>query len=455
MKQGWSLPLEIEYRMADIQAQQELRGVAFDVDAASDLFEKIYFEIEEIDKVLLAELPMQVIKGTEYKKVFNLDGSYKKFITEYMGDNIDQVGGRFCQVKYEPFNLDSSGQVKSYLLSHGWVPTQYNTKKEGRRNVRTSPKLTEDSFASVGGSIPALVTKRSALVSRKRLLFNVRKKDSRLTGLINLVRSDGRISAEGIPQATNTGRFRHKNVVNIPAERAVYGKEVRSLFVPGDGYVLVGSDAAALEARIEAHYCYKFPGGEQYAHELIDGDVHAKNAKWFDTDRDGAKSPKYLLSYGGAAARLSETLGCSLQRAEEIYNAFWSNNTALAGFRDAIAQQWESRGGKSGGYLIGLDGRKIFIRSPHSAVNLTFQSGGSIIVKYATILLNQWVKKHGIDAHQVIHYHDEFQFEVKEKYISQFRELSEKSFVKAGERFNLNVPIKGTTQVGMSWAETH
>lgn len=224
---------------------------------------------------------------------------------------------------------------------------------------------------------------------------------------------------------------------------------------------MVGCDAKALEARMEAHYCYTFKGGKAYAAELIDGDIHEKNAEIFGTDRNGAKSPKYALTYGAYPPKLAATVPCSLERAQQLYDLFWENNTALRGFRDALHSVWERRGGRNGGYLKGLDGRKLWVRSPHSAVNMMFQSGGSIVVKRATEILDRWLSDHyngikeGKKPIQVLHFHDEFQYEMYETEIELFSELALKAFEEAGKYYNLHVPIEGDVKVGNNWAETH
>lgn len=387
------------------------------------------------------------------------------------------VSGPFCRVEWVPLNLDSDKQVKDYLFTQGWVPTTWNyqTDKAGRKvkiageYVKTSPKLTEDSYASIEGELGKLIARRNILVHRRRSVFNITKAGD-LKGYLNLTRqSDGKIEARGIPQGTNTGRYRHSNIVNVPAGHAVYGREMRELFTVEPGYVMVGTDASALEARMEAHYCYDFEGGIEYAHELVDGDIHSKNMEFFGTDRDGAKSPKYCLTYGGQPPTLADTVGCSLAAAQRMYDNFWRGNTALAGFRQHVEREYRNNGTTinmpqpggwiktttKNGWILGLDGRKIMIRSPHSAVNAKFQSGGSIIVKMATIFMNKWIRERGLDAKQIIHMHDEVQFQVHPKDVEEMRDICMKAWRKSGEYFKLNVPIDGEVLVGHNWAECH
>jgi DNA polymerase I-like protein with 3'-5' exonuclease and polymerase domains len=389
------------------------------------------------------------------------------------------VSGPFCKVTWVPLNLDSDKQVKEFLYTQGWQPTAWNYQKDraGRKvkengqYVKTSPKLTEDSYDSIEGDTGKLIARRNILVHRRRSVFNVTSRGE-LKGFLNLTRaSDGKIEARGIPQGTNTGRYRHSILVNVPAAnpKVVYGKEMRALFTVDDGYLMLGTDASALEARMEAHYCYDFEGGHEYAHDLVDGDIHAKNAVFFGTDRDGAKSPKYCLTYGGQPPTLADTVGCTLQSAQRMYDNFWLGNTALAGFREHVEREFRNngttinmpqRGGwirqtTKNGWIAGLDGRKIWIRSPHACVNAKFQSGGSIVVKMATIFMNKWIRERRLDAKQIIHMHDEIQFQVHPKDVEALTDICKRAWVKAGEFFNMNVPIVGEVKVGHNWAETH
>ena len=374
-----------------------------------------------------------------------------------------EVEGPFCRLKWEPINLNSSDQVNEYLLSVGWQPDEWNykTDRNGRpeydeqgQKIPTSPKLTESSFESVQGDIPKLVARRNILIHRQRLLKNTRK-DGKETGWLNQLRSDGRLEASGIPLATNTGRYRHSGVVNVPSVDAVYGADIRSLFTAGAGLQLVGVDAAALEARIQAHYVYPYKGGKELADLLVHGDIHESNAALWGVSRKEAKSPYYCLMYGGQAAKLAETMGCSLQDAQEYYDMFWGNYAPLAAFRDTIGGVWKQRGGKKSGYLKGLDGRKLYARSQHSLVNMMFQSGGSIVVKLATVLTDRWVKKYNINSWQVLHMHDEFQRETDPNHVELVQALSCKAFEEAGRYFKMNVPIVGTAKVGANWRDTH
>jgi DNA polymerase-1 len=320
----WSQSLGLEYGTARYHSKQEMNGCPFNLEYALKILQQIDEEIAELSRELLKIIPLSI--GQPYagpvNKPFKINGDYctnlLKWFDKEEADCI-KVSGPFSRITYEKINLDSSKQVKEYLKTQGWIPREWNYKKkngrfvyEGKDRVKTSPKLTEDSYGSIKGGIGQQVARRNILSHRRTLLKSKDPKKEDTHGLINLIRDDGCIPAEGVPQAAVTGRYRHSKIVNIPAanieketgrlifypekQKVPYGTELRSMFYcPDEDYVMVGIDASGLEARMEAHYCYPYPGGKEYAFDILDGDIHEKNAVFFDTDRNGAKSPKYAL----------------------------------------------------------------------------------------------------------------------------------------------------------------
>lgn len=373
------------------------------------------------------------------------------------------VGGPFCRVGFEPINLNSSDQVKRYLLSQGWQPTEFNYRKDAKgylvkdedgNPIPTSPKLTEDSFDSVKGDIPKQVARRNILIHRQRMLKNTRR-DGEEKGLLNAVRDDGRVEARCIPQATNTGRATHSVVVNIPSVHAVYGAEIRDLFIVPDDCDMVGVDAAALEARIFGHFMLNYPGGDELANLVLHGDIHQENADMWGCSRNDAKSPYYALMYGAQIPKFSATLGVDMRTGARHFDAFWNKYRALDLFKQDLTKAWEARGGKKGGFIRGIDGRKLHARSQHSLVNLMFQNAGSIVVKVAALYINKWIERDNLDVKQLIFYHDELEYESKKYHTEQFLPLTRQAFKKAGEFFKLNVEIVGEPKIGNSWLAVH
>lgn len=441
----WEQAIELEYSIAKVHVKQEDNGVGFNRRAAIDLKELIEAELQELTDYIVPRIPKIIkAKGEAVTRPFLMNGKYSKQVEDWRQG--EDVSGPFTRLTYEDINLNSHSQIKDYLLTQGWTPTEFTDKG--------SPKLTEDSFDSVKGEIPEKVARRNVLMHRSRMLENTNKAGEE-KGLINLIRKDGRITAGGIPQGTPTGRYRHLGIVNIPRVGTPYGAELRALFQPRAGWVQMGVDASALEARMEAHYCYDYPGGVDYAKELLDGDIHQKNADKYGVTRSVAKGLKYACSYGAQPKKISLTIKCSIVKARRLFNNFWRGSTALSALKDDLTAIWESRGGKEGGYLKGLDGRKLYPRSEHSIVNMLFQSAGSIVVKYATIHVDRQVTEEKLHAKQMLHFHDEFQYEVHKGSVERLEEISLQSFVDSGIHFGMNVPIAGEAKTGSNWAECH
>jgi len=239
--------------------------------------------------------------------------------------------------------------------------------------------------------------------------------------------------------------------VNIPKPNDDIPIQIRDLFSAPAGKLLMGIDADGLEARMMAHFVLPFKGGKEYADLVLDGDIHAHNAKIFGTDRNGAKSPYYAIMYGCRPGKFAETLGKPLEVAEPIYYKFWDESPALAQFKDAITAQWR----KLGGFIVGIDGRKVFIRSEHSIVNAAFQSAGSIVVKKATALMDGKCRFAGLHAQQVLHFHDEFTYELDPDERELVGKFATESFKEAGDTLGIRVPITGTPVFGKTWAEIH
>lgn len=261
---------------------------------------------------------------------------------------------------------------------------------------------------------------------------------------------------------------------NVPkaADNVILGKEMRKLFIARDGFVLVGHDAAALEARVMAHYTYRYDDGE-FGNEILHGDIHTLNAKRFGITRNEAKTLLYAVLYGAQPRKLQNTFGWSAARSKQVFAGFWEENKALGLLRERVIKV-----GNKYGYLPGIDGRAIRLRgSEHAWLNALFQSCGAIAMNYSMVFLHENCKKLGIDFTQVVYYHDEIASEIlvddykliveddrtevnlindkSGKIYSRYGEQAVLSIRQAGEFLNLNCPLDSEYQIGKSWADIH
>ncbi len=445
----------MEYRVLEIIEQQANNGFAFDLRLAYELVDKLNDEINEIENQLMPTMPIRVIRVADKEtKAFTKDGSVTAIAARWSKD-VDLIGGDFSKVQFEPFNLSSSTQLKDYLLSKGWTPESYNFKRNAwgkpekdkrGRLINTTPKTPSsiEEWERVAEQVNDDKIKLLAMYNKA----NHRK--HQIEGFIKNLRDDHRIEAQATTVGTPTNRMRHRIVVNIPKAdpKVYYGKEMRSLFKAEDGKVLVGCDACALEARIESHYIYPFD--KEGAKELIEGDVHTKNAEAFGVTRSLAKNGKYALSYGSGKGKLATTLHKSMAEAEKLYNIFWEVNPGLKKLKDLVEAAYDKYG-----YLLAIDGRPLSIRFKHALINTLFQSAGSIVMKKALVILDDKLKELKLDYKFVINQHDEWQIETNEEDAELIGRLSCRSIEKAGEFYNINVPMLGEYSIGANWSCTH
>jgi DNA polymerase I-like protein with 3'-5' exonuclease and polymerase domains len=390
--------------------------------------------------------------------------------------------------------LANQEDVKNYLKDQGWVPTLWNLKKDktGKpvkvkgKAIQTSPKLQEQ-----GQLCPNLEALDGPLAKMIVRWLSLRNRKSVVEGWLSNERleRDHCLSA-GASGIANTHRQRHTEVVNVPkADPSVtLGKEMRALYTARPGRYLVGFDAHALEARVEAHYVIPYEGGEEYAAELIEGDIHMRTVESVFGDkirkklgdipldkehplvkmyRSKSKNVKYASSYGAQPEKLAATAGLPSSEGQIIFDRFWEGARPLKLFKDKLEQFWEERGNKK--WVEAIDGRRVYSRSKHSLVNLVFQSCGAIVMDTAGLFLNKALGgiKWSIDKTPVYQYnaskiyrtgyfHDEYVFDCpSEEIAEEVGEMGCKAIEKAGEYLKLRVKTTASYKVGKTWADIH
>jgi hypothetical protein len=248
------------------------------------------------------------------------------------------------------------------------------------------------------------------------------------------IQIDHRIPTPADTCGAGTSRFKHRLVANIPRVTSLYGDKMRGQFGVdvNDGKLQLGYDFDSLEAKIEAHYVFKYPGGPKYGVSLIadkPNDCHTVLASSISEllgrpfPRGTAKNVKYGCSYNAQVARVAKTVGCSLAEAEIIFNAFWEQAAPLKLLKENMQKYWETTGQRK--FLRGIDGRKLPIRSKGNVINTAFQSAGVICAKRAMVIHEQKLKDAGLYVdffrddwknksycQQLIAYHDEAQLEI-------------------------------------------
>jgi len=495
MKLDWMAAYSVERELAVILAEQEQYGWLLDIDKANELVGFICAEEQRLTDIILPALPKVITKGTELNAIFKKDRSYTHHAINWISSieyessinsrcrvSIDNscLAGSFTRVVFNEPNLNSQDQIKKALYSLGWEPDTWNYKKDTKTKkfmrddkgefIKTSPKITESSLESIttehgwGKDLVQLLK----IQARKKFFVggNYNEDDDEVEkGLLSHIRADNTVPSEVIQCGTNTGRATHVKVANVPRPGSFLGEETRSLFIARPGRLIVGTDYKALESYLMADAIYKYTKykygkGDQRFLDIILSVEDLHTYLWDDlrdyvSSRSLVKNINYAFPYGAQEAKLG-TL-CDLKPSN------WSNEKmgklilevmkdkfpGLVETRDATVEQAKC------GWLPGLDGRKIYVRSAHSAFNAKIQEWGAEVVKMGIILKTKYVKENGLDSHQVGWYHDEWQDEVVEGQEEDNKILSLQAVSDSGTFYNLSCPMVAESKVGRSWNETH
>ena len=190
------------------------------------------------------------------------------------------------------FNPASRQQIGEKLIELGWKPKKFTP---------TGQPIVDEPI------LLALSYPEAKLIAEYLML---QKRVAQITSWLDALGKDGRVHGKVITNGAVTGRMTHSspNMAQIPNSGSPYGKECRQCWTVEEGNVLVGCDASGLELRMLAHYMRD----EQYAKEIVEGDIHTKNqlAAGLST-RAQAKTFIYALLYGAGPAKIGKIVGGS------------------------------------------------------------------------------------------------------------------------------------------------
>ena len=107
------------------------------------------------------------------------------------------------------------------------------------------------------------------------------------------------------------------------------------------------------------------------------------------------------------------------------------------------------------GYVPGLDGRRIIVRSEHAALNCLLQGCGAIIAKQWNIEAQKVFKELQVPVKQVAFVHDEIQIETDAKNGKQVASIMCDAAKKAGITLGFRCPVDAESKIGKNWFDTH
>ena len=426
--------INLEQDVARIMKQQELNGFKFDEMKAQLLLAELREKKQAIEDEVHNTFKPKWVDDKLVTPYIKKDGNLsKRGLTEDEYQRCLDTNNfePFMRQTLQDFNLGSRKQIGEYLVDFGWKPERFTPTGQPIVDEKTLSQITHIHEAKLIADF---------LLLQKRI--------AQVDSWVEAVQEDGRVHGFVIPNGAITGRMTHRNpnMAQVPAVYSPYGKECRACWTVEEGNVLLGVDASGLEIRMLAHYM----NDEEYTNEIINGDIHTSNQKLAQLEsRDKAKTFIYALMYGAGDEKLGTVVGGTTADGKRARQYFFDNKPSFKSLRDRVQRA------SAKGYLKGLDGRKLYIRNAHSALNTLLQGAGAIIMKQGLVLLDNVLKLNAVEYKFVANIHDEWQIEVPEDKADFIGEFAVDSIVKAGEHFKLRCPLDGEYKIGDNWSETH
>ena len=383
------------------------------VEAVRRLVDTLHEELEsreELDLFLTYELPLVPVLARMEHAGIGVDREYLETMGADLRVQIAAVEKRLHELAGEPFNVNSTDQLRSILFDQLGLPVLKKT---------STGKPSTDASVLTKLDHP-LVT---ALLEYREL---EKLRSTYVDGYLPLIASDGRIRTRFNQMAATTGRLSSDspNLQNIPV-RSESGRTIRRAFVAGEGSEFLVADYSQIELRVLAHM-----SGDPFLIEAFQAglDIHTATAArvWgVDTSevtseqRRRAKMINFGLLYGMEAFGLADRLGISRDEAREHIDAYFSQFHQVKEYMSSVVTAARNQG-----YTTTLFGRRRYLPELKSdnfrirqmgermALNAPVQGTAADIIKAAMIELDATLRSENLATTLLLQVHDELILEV-------------------------------------------
>ncbi len=348
-----------------------------------------------------------------------------------------------------PFNINSTKQLGELLFEKLGLPTVKKTKTGYSTNADVLEKL-----KNKHPIIPAIMDYRML----------TKLKSTYADGLIKVIGSDGRIHTTLQNLVTATGRLSSSdpNLQNIPV-RTDLGAEIRKMFIPKPGYVLVDADYSQIELRVLAHIA----DDDTMKKAFSDGsDIHTVTASQVfgvspeqvtPLQRRHAKAVNFGIVYGISEFSLAEDIGVSRYEAKAYIENYLANYPGVREYMKQVVVDAREKG-----YTRTMFGRRRYIPELTSsnfnirqgaeriALNTPIQGTAADLIKMAMIRVDEALADKYPDAKLLLQVHDELIVECPEGIADEVAALVSEQMEQVAK---LNVPLLAEAKWGKSWFE--
>ena len=393
------------------------------------------------------ELPLCPVLYRMEKVGIAIDQAQLRQFGEMLSERIDASEKLIYDCAGKRFNINSTKQLGELLFEKLDLPPVKKTKTGYSTNADVLEKL-KDKHPIV----PAIMDYRML----------TKLKSTYADGLIKEIGSDGRIRTTFQNLVTATGRLSstEPNLQNIPV-RTDLGAEIRKMFVPKPGHVLVDADYSQIELRVLAHIADDktmqdaFISGQD-VHTVTAAQVFGVEPEQVTTlQRRHAKAVNFGIVYGISEFSLSEDIGVSRWEAREYIDNYLAHYHGVRDYMKNIVIQAREQG-----YTATLYGRRRYIPELSSsnfnirsgaeriALNTPIQGTAADIIKLAMIRVDEALRANFPEAKLLLQVHDELIVECPEALAPQVAQAVSDAMQGVAQ---LRVPLVAEAKFGKSW----
>ena len=400
------------------------------------------------------EFPQDTILAIEASCVEGLHGIFAQKLREQGSDFGQMLSERIeaCQnlifdCAGGEFNINSTQQLSELLFGKLGLPPVKKTKSGYSTNVEVLEKL-RDKHPVV-----------QAIMDYRML---TKLKSTYADGLQKEVAADGRIHTTFQNTVTATGRLSstEPNLQNIPV-RTELGSEIRRMFVPRPGWVLVDADYSQIELRVLAHIAHDrqmqdaFRSGEDF-HTVTASQVFGVPvSEVTPLMRRHAKAVNFGIVYGISEFSLAQDIGVSRREAKEYIDSYLARFSGVRAYMHDIVETARNQG-----YVETIFHRRRYIPEIKSsnfnvrsgaeriALNTPVQGSAADIIKLAMVRVRDALAQEELQAQLVLQVHDELIVECPAFEAPRVMEIVTAQMEHAVE---LDVPLVAEAKMGESW----
>ncbi len=396
------------------------------------------------------EMPLSIVLADMELTGIKLDVDYLTKVQEELKSKMDIVEKEIYSLAGSEFNIMSPAQLAKVLFEDLMIPYPKRV-KDGKYST------SKDILDKLVDTYP-IVNKVLEYRTLSKLYTNY------AVGLIDEVRSDGRIHTIYTQALTRTGRLSsiEPNLQNIPA-RGEYSSIIRKAFIPDDNSVLLGSDYSQVELRVFASLSNTENLIEAFKN---DKDIHTKTASDIfgvpmeEVTKDmrrTAKAVNFGIVYGISSFGLADDLGIDFKDAKNFMDNYLATYPGIVDFMEELKNN-----AYRDGYVKTLMGRKRVIEELSSknymirqggermALNTPIQGTAADILKKAMVEIYDEFNKRGLKSKMLLQVHDELVFNVLNDELDEVKSLVKDIMENT---YQLKVPLKVDIEYGKDWSE--